>query len=818
MSTDEDLITADEIAYYADVSASAVINWRARHEDFPPSRPIGGKEHYPLDHVLAWLDGRRIPRNRLAHGELPGATYGSRLRRGLGREATPQAAATDPRKWAEQLWRDAERLWEGSDPKELAELLLFRMEETSGDVPWPTDEVGSLLIRFVNGYAAKDPHGLWRAELHDAILRRGGILDDPKASQVSTPPSLARLLARLVMGRGIRNVLDPSVDSPATALEVARVADSDGFSRPSFTGLASTPLLTDEVGRVLTRIGAGTFTVAYEEFPSWLLGVDDGWDAVMANPPFNAKTPSGVPARLWPFGIPPESNANFAWLQLAWAALVEGARAAVVLPVSSLSAGLRDREIRATMLSRGAVEAVITLPAKLFATTGVPVAVWLLTKGAVEEDRDVLLIDASEMGRPVSRTQHELSDEDIDEISTTVLGWLVDAPTFRAGFADVVSLAEIRAADWLLLPGVHFGDSVESTLSEAGPGILRAELNRLRDDLVTTEDRMLARLGEATKAIRGQRETTQLREICFIKSGPAGRRLTLIQPGLETVPVVTPRDLAGNRIAARPLGAVSRKVAEEARSYQVRKGDLLFSRVGDLGRVAVAKPEHHGWVMGSGCFLLRVESDDVDPEYLAHFLRRSSVQEWIKRNNSGSAVATLNPTVLGMLSVDVPSWEEQQRVAGILGALDEKTALHRRLAETTAALREELSGALFDLDPGVPTKYLPVIHVLERLPSGKWVSYQDLADVVGSGAQTIGTVLREAVYVPNAYRVLRSNGRVSPEWETNDGLLTAADVPRLLELDGVPFEKGAAAQSARASMEELRSLLEEIPHDGLSKQ
>jgi type I restriction enzyme M protein len=187
------------------------------------------------------------------------------------------------------------------------------------------------------------------------------------------------------------------------------------------------------------------------------LAGNDKYDVVLANPPFNFPFPAD-PVQLaqyrWRYGTPPEGNANFAWLQFIISSLHEGGRAAVLMPSGAASSQkAKERSIRARMIEEGAVECIVALPSHLFASTPIPVALWLLRcpTGAPEE---VLVIDATAIGRMVTGSRRILTEEDITKIVQLHTSWRQQEPLQAAGdvtFASV-SIERIRDQQYALNP------------------------------------------------------------------------------------------------------------------------------------------------------------------------------------------------------------------------------------------------------------------------------------------------------------------------------------------------------------------------------
>jgi type I restriction enzyme M protein len=137
--------------------------------------------------------------------------------------------------------------------------------------------------------------------------------------------------------------------------------------------------------------------------------------------------------------------------------------------LSSKSSG--EGEIRKNLVEADLVECIVTMPDRLFYTTGIPVCVWFLTKDKsdrkIKSERhqrnrqgETLFIDASQLGAMSTRTVRELSDADIAQIAGTFHAWrgefggdYIDVP----GFCASVKLEDIRTHGHVLNPGRYVG-------------------------------------------------------------------------------------------------------------------------------------------------------------------------------------------------------------------------------------------------------------------------------------------------------------------------------------------------------------------------
>jgi alkylated DNA nucleotide flippase Atl1 len=108
-----------------------------------------------------------------------------------------------------------------------------------------------------------------------------------------------------------------------------------------------------------------------------------------------------------------------------------------------------------------------------------------------------------------------------------------------------------------------------------------------------------------------------------------------------------------------------------------------------------------------------------------------------------------------------------------------------------------------------------VDEVVSVVSAGRWTTYGDIAQVLGTSSQYVGTRVSREGGPEGAWRVLRSNGTVAPEFRWTDGSpFQGRSGQDVLESEGVVFdERGCALEIQRLTAEDLRGRLGEVSEE-----
>lgn len=198
---------------------------------------------------------------------------------------------------------------------------------------------------------------------------------------------------------------------------------------------------------------------------------------------------------------------------------------------------------------------------------------------------------------------------------------------------------------------------------------------------------------------------SRLWELCDavagIQTGPFGSQLHQEDYVSVGTPIITVEHLGENRILHDGVPRVSDRDRDRLARYLLRTGDIVFSRVGSVDRRALVRDAEDGWMFSGRCLRVRPNPKKIDSTYLSYFFGLPAFKEHIRAIAVGATMPSLNTSLLSNVFVPHPeSIPEQRAIAHILGTLDDKIELNRRMNETL----EELARALFkswfvDFDP-----------------------------------------------------------------------------------------------------------------------
>lgn len=577
-------VTAADIARLAAVGRAAVSNWRRRHDDFP--QPVGGTAVSPtfsLAEVEAWLR---------AQGKLADSPVRERVWQTLRGAATGDVELADVLTFA-----GAFLLYLRADPGHWSDLSAGDDEKIAAALPGAVRAHTDLLPDALPA----DPVPLVRAlsQLVDELgvadafeFLRTRYLEHHSRRVYLTPEPVVRLM--LELGGPARTVLDPACGTGAY-LAAANELFED-VERLLGQEIDDTTARMTAVQLALrgapAEIRSGDSLLA-DAFPGRTV------DLVVTNPPFNDRgwgyeQLTGDPR--WEYGLPPRMESELAWLQHGLAHVRPGGHVVMLMPpaVANRRSG---RRVRAELLRRGALRAIIGLPPGAVPNMAVALAVWILRRPSPGDQPpdDVLMADTSadpaNAGKTALDAWRRYREGEVEGTDSSAVVRIIDL------LDDEVDLTPARYLPQRSAPrseGSFF--AAHERLSAKTEELQRtaAELSSLtsapaRDDLPMTT------IGELAKA-----------GVLEVLRAPAK-----VNTGEGNDPVLTLEDLVEDRnptLTAAPTQD----------DLRTATGDIVVSLAARHPAVRVITDG--GAILGPGLAIVRVDPARSNPDFVAGWL------------------------------------------------------------------------------------------------------------------------------------------------------------------------------------------------------
>jgi type I restriction enzyme M protein len=608
-----------------------------------------------------------------------------------------------------------------------------------------------------------------RRELLDTFDHLLSETREPQDGVFASPQSVSRLMAALGNPRAGERVYDPCFGSGGFLVEAWRQVQ-----RTRGDGHRAAPGQLLEISGVERNadaflIGLTRMLLAGIDAPRLVMGdalerdpvsspSREGFDLVLADPPWGARDNSRHGRESWGYGQYAYSTNDYAGLfvQHALAQLKAQGRAVVAVPEGFLYRGGVERDLRRSLVEAGQIEAVVSLPAGTYApSTQLRSCLVVLSKQGGAST--VRMVDASPFfeTRSGSKAPH-LRVEVARQLANEVMRpELRPARALPSGAHEgtpgtgrhtraiwEVGVDELAASDWDLTPRRREEGGLEDLLLGLQEALSEATMRRLDQVVEVTA-------GRSIKA-------------AFLRDEPDSTR---------AVGYLRIRDLSQGRIS-RPTSWLVPDLAATERRWALAPGDVLLSRSGTIGKVAVVRNGAIGSIAANGLYVLRADPVHVDPGFLVAYLASPATQNWLTAKARGSVIQHLNRPVLDALPIVLPPLGLQARAAAHYR--DSGGDVFAFLARASGSGDEDRLGTwLAELSKRIPSfseglDATPALALLEPLvslanvvyswtreelfeaPSKRWVLplSQALVDVEGLAQVPLGpsllTLLQEA--------------------------------------------------------------------------
>jgi type I restriction enzyme S subunit len=170
-------------------------------------------------------------------------------------------------------------------------------------------------------------------------------------------------------------------------------------------------------------------------------------------------------------------------------------------------------------------------------------------------------------------------------------------------------------------------------------------------------------------------------------------------PDPDGVLFIRSGDIAGGKILIDNLRTISKRVSTQYSRTLLRGGEILVSLVGNPGQTAIVPDSLRGANIARQVGLVRITLE-ADPRYIRYFLCSPEGQRAMGAYTMGSVQQVINLRDLKRVEIPTPPLRDQYAIASILGALDDKIELNRKMSATLEAIARALFKSWFvDFDP-----------------------------------------------------------------------------------------------------------------------
>ena len=372
---------------------------------------------------------------------------------------------------------DAVRAIARENPKLAGVIDLKDYNETASGQRIISDDSLKVLIDILNkhklGLKDAEPDILGRA--YEYLLRKFAEGSGSSAGEFYTPFEVAHLIACIVDPKEGEEIYDPCLGSGGLLIKAAlrfkekcgessKVKPLQFFGQEILHGTYAMAKMNVFINKMESNIALGDSM----NKPAFTTGEGSlkTFDIVVANPMWNQDifkqaTYENDAYNRFAYGYPPNSTADWGWIQHMYQSLNEKGRMAVVLDTGAVSRGSgnegsnRERDIRKVFVENDFVETVILMPENLFYNT--PSGIILIINKQKKHKNEILIINASklfEKGRP----KNFLPEASIKKISQIYHEWKQEE-----GLSAIVQKEEIIKNDFTLSPSRYVATNGEDT-------------------------------------------------------------------------------------------------------------------------------------------------------------------------------------------------------------------------------------------------------------------------------------------------------------------------------------------------------------------
>lgn len=232
---------------------------------------------------------------------------------------------------------------------------------------------------------------------------------------------------------------------------------------------------------------------------------------------------------------------------------------------------------------------------------------------------------------------------------------------------------------------------------------------------------------------------------------------------------------------------------EKSSTKLLKAGDIIISARGTVGELAqLTKP----MAFNQSCYGVRAK-ESIDQDYLYYLLKHSIGD--LQRQAHGGVFSTITRETFNRIKVSLPDLEDQKKIAYILGTIDEKIELNRKINETLEQMGQALFRHYFIDNPEVEEWHRRYLGDFVEIVNG--ASYKSAELQPSSNALvTLKSVGRGGGFSRRGYK--EYIGKMKDTQVVRDGDLVVAhtDLTQKAEVAGYPALVDGADQYKKVAI------------------
>lgn len=160
--------------------------------------------------------------------------------------------------------------------------------------------------------------------------------------------------------------------------------------------------------------------------------------------------------------------------------------------------------------------------------------------------------------------------------------------------------------------------------------------------------------------------------------------------------LITGSDFINNEINYKNINYVSQFRYDQDKKIQVTNGDILITKDGTIGKVAMVKNLNKPATLNSGIFVVRPKITNIDKKFLYYIFCSKIFKNYVQKLLTGSTIKHLNQSQINKFEFIVPKdIKEQKAIADTLTNIDNLIDSLQKIIDKKERIKEGIFAKYF---------------------------------------------------------------------------------------------------------------------------